>query len=138
VAGLLFVAIGVVTIVAASDYPLGTIRNIGAGYFPIMLGVILVGLGGAIAIKGLAPAAEPIEGIALRPLFMVTAAVVAFALLVRPLGLAIATLALVAISSLAGRGFGVVRVLLLTAGLVALCAGIFIYLLGLSFNLWPR
>ena len=137
-AGFLFVAIGVATVAGASDYPLGTIRNIGPGYFPIMLGVILVLLGAAIAVKGFAFNAEPVDDLAIRPLFMVTAAVVAFGLMVRPMGLAVATVALVAISSLAGRDFNVLRVAALSVGLAALSAGVFIYLLGLPFSLWPR
>ena len=137
-AGLLFIACGLATMVGASSYPLGTIRHIGPGYFPIILGAVLALLGGAIAIKGLTLSQEPVEGLAVRPLIMVTAAVVAFGLLMRPFGLAAATVALVAISSLAGREFSFLRVILLSVGLVALCALIFIYLLGLSMSLWPR
>ena len=51
--GFLFVAIGVATVIGAADYPLGTIRNIGPGYYPILLGIALALLGGAIAFKGL-------------------------------------------------------------------------------------
>ena len=58
-AGLLFVAIGIATVIGASDYPLGTIRNIGPGYYPILLGIALTLLGGAIAFKGLKIRAEP-------------------------------------------------------------------------------
>jgi hypothetical protein len=136
-AGLLFAAIGAVTVIAALDYPFGTSRNIGPGYFPVMLGCVLVLLGGAIAFKGLALTAEPVGALAVRPLILVTAAVVAFGLLIRPTGLAVATVALVVISSLAGREFSLLRVVLLSIGLVALSAGIFIYLLGLPMSLWP-
>jgi hypothetical protein len=136
-AGSLFVAIGIVTVVAALDYPLGTIRNIGPGYFPILLGGVLVLLGVAVALKGLERAETPAEGWAVRPLIGVTAAVVVFALLLRPLGLAVATVALVAISTFAGGGFSIVRIIGLSVGLVALSAVIFIHLLGLPFSLWP-
>lgn len=51
-AGLLFVAIGAATIIGASDYPLGTIRSIGPGYFPIMLGIALALLGADVAFQG--------------------------------------------------------------------------------------
>jgi Tripartite tricarboxylate transporter TctB family len=151
VAGLLFAAIGLATVVVASAYPLGTMRSIGPGYFPIMIGVLLALLGAGIAFQGMsfsgpadpaagdrAARAEDDEGIAIRPLIMITLAVVAFGVLVRPLGLAIATIALVALSSLAGPEFGVRRVLLLSAGLIALSWATFIYLLGLPMTLWPR
>jgi hypothetical protein len=136
-AGSLFVAIGIVTVVASLDYPLGTSRNIGPGYFPILLGGVLVILGIAVAIKGLERTEEPADSWAVRPLISVTGAVVAFALLVRPLGLAVATIALVAISALAGGGYSIVRVAGLSLGLIALSAVIFIYLLGLPLSIWP-
>lgn len=137
-AGILFMAIGAVTAAAALDYPLGATRNIGPGYFPVLLGGILIVIGAAVAVKGLRADAEPLGSWAIRPLILITAAVVVFALLVRPLGLAVATLSLVAISSLAGAGFSLVRVLVLSAALVMLAAIIFIYLLSLPFSLLPQ
>jgi hypothetical protein len=141
IAGLLFAAIGVATAVGASDYPLGTIRNIGPGYYPILIGIALVLLGGAIALKALKAGGEeaPVDGgFALRPLIMVIAAVVAFGFLVRPFGLAAAIVALIVLSSFAGRGFSLLRVVLLSVGMVALAWFVFIYLLGLTMNMWPR
>jgi len=142
-AGLLFVAIGLATAIGASDYPLGTIRNIGPGYYPILLGVALVLLGGAIANKSLkiSEASEDKaddEGVALRPLVMVIVAVIAFGVLVRPFGLGVAIIALIGLSSLAGRDFSIIRVVLLCIGMVALSWLVFVYLLGLSMSMWPR
>jgi hypothetical protein len=139
-AGLLFAAIGIATVVAAIEYPMGTVRRFGPGYFPVLLGGLLALLGAAIAIKGVAirpEGAEPIGPWALRPLILIGAAVVAFALLVRPLGLAAATVTLVTVTSLAGAGFSLKRVVVLSVALTALAAAIFIYTLGLPFTLWP-
>jgi hypothetical protein len=145
-AGLLFIAIGLATAIGASDYPLGTIRNIGPGYYPILLGIALVLLGGAIAFKSLKIGASrgasedqsDDEGIALRPLIMVIVAVLAFGVLVRPFGLGVAIIALIGLSSLAGRDFNITRVVLLCIGMVALSWLVFVYLLGLSMTMWPR
>ena len=150
-AGLLFVAIGIATIVGASDYPLGTMRSIGPGYFPIMIGIVLALLGAGVAFQGMSFSGmadspsppgqadqEDDEGIAIRPLIMITLAVVAFGITVRPLGLAVATVALVTLSSLGGREFGLLKVVLLSVGLIALSWVTFIYLLGLPMTLWPR
>ena len=150
--GLLFAAIGLATVVGASDYPLGTMRSIGPGYFPIMIGIVLALLGAAIAFQGVSfrgavdvstgqdrqQDRDDDEGIAIRPLIMITLAVVAFGVTVRPFGLAIATVALVTVSSLAGREFGLLKVVLLSVGLIALSWLTFIYLLGLPMTLWPR
>ena len=70
---------------------------------------------------------------------MITLAVVAFGVTVRPFGLAAATVALDRRSaSLAGREFASLRVVLLSSGLIALSWLTFIYLLGLPMTLWPR
>jgi hypothetical protein len=151
-AGLLFAGIGLATAVVASEYPLGTMRNIGPGYFPIMIGALLALLGAGVALQGISfgdpmdPAPERAAasaegddgGIAIRPLIMITVAVVAFGLTVRPLGLAVATVALVTLASLAGREFRLLNVVLLSAGLIALSWITFIYLLGLPMTLWPH
>jgi len=149
-AGLLFVAIGLATAVVASEYPLGTMRSIGPGYFPIMIGVLLALLGVGVAYQGLSfsamdPAGEPAaagaeedDGIAVRPLIMITLAVIAFGVTVRPLGLAVATVALVTVASLAGREYRLLNIVWLSAALIALSWITFIYLLGLPMTLWPR
>ena len=56
----------------------------------------------------------------------------------RPFGLGAAIVALIVISSFAGRDFSIVRVVLLCIGMVALSWFVFIYLLGLSMSMWPR
>jgi Tripartite tricarboxylate transporter TctB family len=142
-AGLLFIAIGVATAIGASDYPLGTIRNIGPGYYPILIGIALALLGAAITVQGVKSAPDPAPAaddgsFALRPLIFVIAAVVTFGLLVRPFGLAAAIVALVVISSFAGRDISVLRIVLLCIGMVAASWLVFIYLLGLNMSLWPR
>jgi putative tricarboxylic transport membrane protein len=85
-----------------------------------------------------ASAEEDEGGIAIRPLLMITLAVVVFGITVRPLGLAVAIIALTTIASLAGREFRLLRVVLLSAGLIALSWVTFIYLLGLPMTLWPH
>jgi hypothetical protein len=136
-AGLLFSGLGLVALVGALDYPMGTARNIGPGYFPVLLGGVLVALGAATAIKAFAADPQPVGRWAIGPAILVTAAVIAFALLVRPLGLAVATAALVGISSFSGGNFRLSRVILLSLGLIALSAAIFVYTLGLPFRIWP-
>ena len=44
-AGVLFVAFGTAAIVIAPSYPLGTAARMGPGYFPRMLGILLIVLG---------------------------------------------------------------------------------------------
>jgi hypothetical protein len=115
-----------------------------------MFGVLLALLGAGVAYQGItfrgavdpagehAARAEEDDGIAVRPLIMITLAVVAFGITVRPLGLAVATVTLVTLASLAGREFRLLNIALLSVGLIALSWITFIYLLGLPMTLWPR
>jgi hypothetical protein len=53
VAGLLFAGVGILAIIIASNYPLGTAARMGPGYFPRILGILLILLGGALALRAL-------------------------------------------------------------------------------------
>jgi hypothetical protein len=57
---------------------------------------------------------------------------------VGPLGLVLATLALVVISSLGGFEFRLREVFILYVVLVALAVGLFVYILSVSFRVWPQ
>ena len=48
-AGALFVAIGVGTIILGSRYTLGSAARMGPGYFPRILGILLIVLGAVLA-----------------------------------------------------------------------------------------
>ena len=61
-AGLLFAAIGLATAIVASEYPLGTMRSIGPGYFPIMIGIVLALLGAGVAYQGISFSARRRSG----------------------------------------------------------------------------
>lgn len=135
-AGLVLIAGGLLYAwYAYSSLPIGTIRRMGPGMLPMALGVILAGLGLAVAIPGLWRD-ERIPRFSPRALIMVLAAVVAFALLIRPLGLAAAVLAATVIGSLAQPGFRAVRVAVLSVALIGMAWFLFIFLLGLPIPLY--
>jgi hypothetical protein len=48
-AGALMIVLGLITAHEGSTYPIGTLNQMGPGYFPIALGVLLIFLGGLIA-----------------------------------------------------------------------------------------
>jgi hypothetical protein len=141
--GLLFVALGVGALWVSRDYPFGGLTQLASGFFPVILSVLLTALGVCIcaaALLGRESAAElprlPV-GQAARPLFYVLLALAVFAVLARPLGLAIATVALVLIGSRAERGFPLSLAVPLSFALAAMAVGIFVYGLGLPFRIWP-
>ncbi len=52
-AGLMLIAIGTATVLIARNYPFGTTLRMGPGYFPTVLGGVLVLFGLYLAIDGL-------------------------------------------------------------------------------------
>lgn len=146
--GLMFSAVGIAFAWGASGYTLGTGARMGPGYFPLMLGVILAGLGILITAFALRPAAgedEPFGRIAWKPLLCVIGSNVIFGILLGGLpsiglpsmGLIAGIYALTITASLAGETFRLREVLILATVLAALSYLAFVVVLNLQFQLWP-
>jgi len=118
------------------DYPMGTALHMGSGYFPFVLGVLLLMLGAVICIKSLVIAGEAIESIGLRPLLLVLMAIGAFAMS-DTLGLVAATILMTVIGAAASPESRWREVVVLTIVLLGLSVGVFAYGLGLPFTLFP-
>lgn len=136
-AGLVFLGFGVGAIAIARHYPMGSAMRMGPGYFPAILGGLLILTGLALALRAFRLQGDPVGTWAVRPLLLVHGAVVAFALLVQPLGLVVATLALVVLSRLGGWDARAGEVAVLFVCLAGLAVGLFVYGLGLPFRIWP-
>lgn len=134
-AGGFTIALGASAIWIAQDYPFGSLRRMGPGYFPTSLGWLLVGLGAIIAAGGfMRPGVQPRAD--WRNMIAVLAAILAFALMVERFGLIAATVALVFISAAADRSSTLRGTAILTVCLVAMTVGIFVEGLGIPFRLW--
>ncbi|PWE31473.1 hypothetical protein C4N9_00130 [Pararhodobacter marinus] len=163
--GLLMIALGLAAAVIGRGYDLGTLRQMGAGWFPVALGILLAVLGLGVILTGRpghsvpaqdAPAQETAltpetadrnalqtdgDGSAgpspLRSLFFVLASIGAFALLIPILGLILTVPISVGLASMADPKSRPVPVLLLGLGLAALTSAIFVLGLGLQMDLLP-
>jgi putative tricarboxylic transport membrane protein len=136
-AGLLFVAIGAVAVIAAGKYTFGTTMRMGPGYFPVLLGGILIVLGGAIGIRALWSAVSAsLPSIPVRPLLLVTLSLLVFALLLDRFGLVPAIVAAVLVSGIGGHEFRWREAVPLALFLAAASVLIFHVGLGLPFTLW--
>ena len=102
-AGLMCMVLGIGSAIHVLGWiPLGTPRNMGPGFFPLMLSALLAALGLLIALK-----AETRFEVTLPPswrgLTAIFAAPLAFVATLEPLGFPIAVFAMVAISATASR-----------------------------------
>ena len=135
-AGLVFVAFGLVFAVVATSYEIGSPLRMGPGYFPFVLGCLLVLLGGVIAVKGfLAGDGEAIGVIPWRAVGLIMAAVLFFGLTVRGLGLVPSVFVTALVSGYASRRTSLAMGLLVTVGLTVLCILVFVVALRLRLPL---
>jgi hypothetical protein len=137
---VLFTLIGLAfaIIVKAYEYPMGTSSRMGPGYFPFVLGCIMAVLGLVIIVQSLASRGGPVTKFAWRPLIWVLSGFVIFGLTAKLLGLVIAIVLLVLISSFGGHEHkwkeAIISSVILSAGSV----GVFVYGLKLPFPIWPE
>lgn len=135
-AGLLFVAFGAAAMLLATNYPAGEVRRMGPGYFPMLLGALLTALGALISLRALWLRGVPIGRLALRPMLLVSGAILGFALGITYLGLIPAAVAVVVIASLANTPVRRREVAIAAIALAAFSAALFVWGLGLTINLF--
>ncbi len=144
-AGIITVLVGLGTIVEASSYNVGNLARMGPGYFPVVLGVLLVFLGALI------PFTAPEEEIAededptapvvtrasrLRGMACIVAGVLAFMFFGLYGGLAPATFALVFISALGDTSNTPKSALILALGVTVFGMIVFSWALQLQFPMF--
>jgi hypothetical protein len=136
-AGALFLAFGVAFLYFAQSYPLGTAQRMGPAYFPVVLSIVLIGIGLATMARALVRQGEPIRQIAAKPLALVTLSVILFGLLVQRAGVGIAVAALVLASAAASRRFSLGPSVALAVLLALFSVAVFVKGLGLPFAAFP-
>ena len=135
--GVSFVAIGLFAIVYGSKYTLGTAARMGPGYFPRILGILLIVLGAIVAIRGLRSNGPPLPKWKWRPTVIVLGSVVLFGLIVQSVGIALSTVILIVGASTASPEFRPREALIAGVLLAALAVGVFVIGLKLQLPIWP-
>lgn len=136
VAGMMFLAVGAGTVAIARDYTVGSALHMGPGYFPVVLGMLLIVAGAASALRALAITEDRPVRVALRPLLTIGAAVVVFAGGIDRAGLIPTVFASALLASMATPRPKILEATLIAACLTVLSAGIFYYGLKLPFALF--
>lgn len=156
--GLLFIGLGLIGLVEAVQYEMGTMRRMGAGYFPVILSALLMVLGMATSVTSVgwrsgdeittaeAAAADEAEADeddgqpwqTVRAVAFVVVALALFAVSLPRIGLVLAVMLLVFVSSFADRtlswrGTGVIAVIM-----AFIAVAVFRWGIGLPLPVWPR
>jgi hypothetical protein len=129
--GALIVLVGGLALVAgALTYPVGTLQRMGPGYFPMVTGFVLAGIGVGLVIESRS-ATSTIPRVPLRPIVAVFAGLLWFALTIERFGLAPSILGLVVLTSLAQDRPRPMMITATALFLIVFSVGIFIYGLGI-------
>ena len=137
-AGVLFAAVGVAAIVISSNYPLGTAARMGPGYFPRILGILLIVLGSALALRALKLQGAPLPRWHWKPVIVVLGSVVLFGLIVNFVGLALSTVILIVLASAASPEFRPKESVISGIALAVLSVAVFVVALKLQLPIWPQ
>lgn len=138
-AGAIFLLTGAGFSILAGRYPIGSAARMGAGFFPLCLGILLAIFGLLVMLAACSRRAEPVALPAWQPqkLFGILGATLLFALLLEPAGLIVSLVLLVLIASRAGDRFSLLGTLINALVLVALNLAVFIWGLELTIPIWP-
>ncbi|MCC6869527.1 MAG: tripartite tricarboxylate transporter TctB family protein [Burkholderiales bacterium] len=136
-AGILYIAFGAAAIGIAYNYPVGSAGRMGPGYFPRALGIILIGLGLILALRALRLRGEPLSFPTFKPVAIIIGATVLFGLAAPKLGLIVATILLVIVSSTASDEFRWKEAIIASIALAAFTIMAFVWGLNLQLPTWP-
>jgi len=136
-AGLMFIAFGVAAIVIGSNYPLGSAARMGPGYFPRILGILLITLGAVLALRALRLRGSPVPAFRWRPTLIVLGSVVLFGLVVQQVGLLVSTVGLIIGASAASHEFRWKEAAVSGVFFAALAIAVFVLGLKLQLPIWP-
>ena len=135
-AGLFFIAIGAAAMWISRDYPMGSALRMGPGYFPTVLGGIVVVFGIYVLIKGVINNEKVVGNWSLRALIVLPIATWIFGVMMENVGFIPALVVLMYTSSVAGKEFKFLEVTIMAVVMVIVCTGVFIYGLGLPYPLF--
>jgi len=133
-AGLLIAVIGAGAIYEGSQYGIGTLTNMGSGFFPVMLGVGMILMGALMA--AMRPAMAGSHGVHApnwRGAAAIVLAVSSFILLANRAGLAPATFCCVFVGALGTKGTRLTEAAILAIGVTVFGVILFHYGLQVQF-----
>ena len=136
IAGTLFVLIGAFALVVARGYPVGSAMRMGPGYFPAVLGALLIVLGACVGLRAFRLRDWAPVDWGWKPLAWISAAMLLFGFLMPRFGLIPALAVMLPVAAAAGREFRLREVLIVTALMCLFAAGVFVYGLKLPYRLF--
>ena len=131
------VALGALAFSLASQLTMGSAAAMGPGYVPRGLSVIIMTYGAVLGVRALFSGALRFPAIELRPLLLLSAAVVLFAVLLPLVGLAVTSFAIVICAGYAAYDVRLRENAVAALALAAFASILFVSVLGLPIKVLP-
>jgi putative tricarboxylic transport membrane protein len=136
--GIALIALALFAMYASSDLPGQRGFAFGPGTAPRLFAGVLLFFGLIITVVGAMTDGPKIGGYAVRGPLMITCALLVFAAIIRPVGLIAASFLTFMISVTASRETRYLEATITAVAMTAFCVFLFVYMLNLPFQLWPR
>jgi|SRR5215207_9359078 len=138
IGGLAMMAIALFALWASSDLQGMRGFSFGAGTAPRMFAFLLLGLGLAVMVVGIVSEGAHLSHYAWRGPLFVSMAILAFALMIRPMGLIVTAFASFMIAALGTPETKWKETIIVAVCLTAFCSLLFPYALGLPLQMLPK
>lgn len=136
--GLIYLIVGLVFSIWATKYRFGSTSDMGPGYFPVMLGMLLMALGASNLVKSIVTNEIKISAnIAWRPLIFILLSNILFGILLPLTGVLVAIFVLVIVSSYAIINTKIKESIILASVLSISSYIIFIWALSMPLPIFP-
>ena len=133
----MFLAFAAVGLLAARGYSLRTPGRMGPGYFPMLLGAVLGGLGLVLVVRSFVSAGDVLTRLHVLPLAIIALGVCLFGVFIERLGLVISLIVVTVVTALASRESRPMEFAALALVLAGFSVGVFVYGLRLPLPIWP-
>lgn len=134
--GAFLMLAGLFFAVQSARLEIGSAFRMGPGYFPLVLAIILIGLGIVVAISAINAESEGIGPIAWRGMLFILVAPILFGILLRGFGFLPSIFISALVAGFASTRMKVTYAVLLAAGLTLFATLVFVKGLGLPFRLF--
>lgn len=138
-AGAMFAIIGGLFALFSTAYDIGSAARMGPGYFPLVLGILLILLGLVIGLRALSPSAgeSKLAPTGWREILLILGSVALFGITLPFLGMVISVTLLILVASYATYEFSLRDTLISIVVLLILSYLAFVKGLELQFPVWP-
>jgi putative tricarboxylic transport membrane protein len=136
--GIVLLMVAIFALIASAELPGQRGFAFGPGTAPRLFAGVLAAVAIGVALVGVFSDGPPIEKYKIKGPTLVVVAIFLFAALIRPFGLIIATYLAFIVSIMGSSEMRWIESVIAAAVMTLFCVLLFVYLLGLPFQLWPQ